>query len=222
MLMNDSKLLARDLAAEQEKRERAKKPDYAIALAGTLLWVLAVAVALLADAAALAVVVLVAAALLVVAGAFWRPLRSGLTPQWTALVPLWGLIARWDRVRTCTRLRTAGIYTDKNPRRTIPATTYRRAGDTFVQFDGHGQAGMDPATIDAILEKQARVWSSRSYAVSEDPDRPGRFTLQLSKADHIRTALDSAITGVVDPPRLPHVTLTDDETGEQFSPFEVD
>lgn len=221
-MANDTKLLARDLAAEQERRERAKRPDYGLALAGTLLWLLAVAVALLADAAALAVVVLVVAGLLVVAGAFWRPLRSGLTPQWTMLVPLWGLVARWDRVSTCAKLRTAGIYTDPNPRHTIPATTYRRAGDRFVQFDGRGQAGMDPVTIDAILAKQARVWSSRSYAISEDPAHPGRFTVQLSKADHIRTALDSAITGVVDPPRLPHVTLTDDETGEQVSPFEVD
>ena len=143
------------------------------------------------------------AGLLILTGIFWRPLRSGLSPAIVQLVPLWGIVAWADRVRTCRKLRAAGIYMNDDTATTIPATTRckrdRQAIKTYtVVFDGGGQPGMSPERIQRQLELNCRVWKCRSFAFQEDSNRPGRYVIQLSTADHVRTTLDDPVIGVLD------------------------
>ena len=140
-------------------------------------------------------VVLVAA--LVVAGIFFRSFRSGMSPWIVQVVPLWGIVARLDQVSTCEKLRKARIYVDDDPTKTIPATTRKEHKDTFVRFNGGGEPDMDPNHLRDLLSKNARVWRCKSFAISEDKDRPGVFTIQLSPAKTVHTELDDPVIGVV-------------------------
>ena len=140
---------------------------------------------------------------LIVAGMFCRPMRSGLSPTIVQLIPFWGIIARLDRISTCRKLRAAGIYTDDDTAATIPATTSRErdrqgARTYTVVFNGAGQPGMSPDRIRRQLEMNCRVWGCRSFAFQEDDNRPGRYTVQLSTSDHVRTTLDAPVIGVLD------------------------
>lgn len=144
------------------------------------------------------------AGLLILVGAFWRPLRSGLSPAIVQMVPLWGIVAWADRVGTCRKLRAAGIYMNDDTTATIPATTSRKrdrqAIRTYtVAFNGTGQAGMSPERIRRQLELNCRVWGCKSFAFQENDKHPGRYTIQLSTSDHVRTTLDAPVVGVLDP-----------------------
>lgn len=175
-----------------------KAPDWTVALATSILLpaaLIAMCFAIGIDEIGWALSVLVV--LLVVAGIVWRPLRSGLTLAIVSLVPIWGLVARLDRIATCKALRTAKIYTDPDSTHVIPATTWKMDGDTFVRFDGGGQPGMAPEHIKELLQQNARVWRCRSFAISEDAQNPGLITMQLSRRPAVRTVLDRPLTGVV-------------------------
>lgn len=177
---------------------KPQKPGYEIALIGSLVWLLAGLLLFVLDELLMLVLLGVLVVVLLVAGAVWRPMRAGDSPSVTALVPLWGLVARWDRIRTCERLRRARILNDSDPTVTIPATTWHADGDTFVRFDGAGRQGMGPEHIAKLLGEECRVWKCRSFAVSEDEDNPGLYTMQLSRADHVTTELDRPLVGVLD------------------------
>jgi len=196
----DYQRIGREMAREKARIEqRASRPDTSAALVSSvILWTAAALVGFVAtDHGFAGWIVTAIAAAFVVAGIFYRPLRSGLSPAITMFVPLWGGVARCDRVNTCARLRKARIYTDPDKTRTIPATTWRKHGDTFVEFDGGGEPGMSPDHISELLARDARVWRCRSFAVSEDPDRPGLITLQLSKGATVHTILDDPIMGTI-------------------------
>lgn len=183
---------------DQQQNGMGEVPDWGIALATSILLPAALIVMCFAIGIDMMGWVLsVVAILLAVAGICWRPFRSGLTPSIVLLVPIWGLVARLDRIATCKALRVAKIYTDPDGARTIPATTWRKNGDVFVRFDGGGQPGMSPAHLNELLQQNARVWRCRSFAISEDSKHVGRFTLQLSPKNTVQTTLDQPIIGVV-------------------------
>lgn len=196
--MNELKKVGREAAKASAKLEQKKeKPDYLGAIAATLVWLVAIFMLMVGNAPSVAILVAVAAVALIVAGCFWRPLRSGYTGWWVAMVPVWGIVARSDQISTCKALRRAGIYTDDDKTKTIPATTYKRGSDVFVQFDGNGEAGMSPEALRELLSTNARVWGCRSFAISEEVAHPGRWTIQLSPHDHVDNPLDHAVIGVV-------------------------
>jgi len=195
----DYRRIGREMAHEQARMEQRSRPDTSAALVSSvILWAAAALVGFFAtDRGFVGWIVIAIAAAFVVVGIFYRPLRSGLSPAIIMLVPLWGVVARCDRVGTCAKLRKAGIYKDPDKTKTIPATTWRKHGDTFVEFDGGGEPGMSPDHISELLAKDARIWRARSFAVSEDPDRPGLVTVQLSKAATVHTILDDPIMGAI-------------------------
>lgn len=195
--MNDFQRVGREAAKAQQQIEARKKPDRSTAFVLTLIWVVAGFLAFNLNAAPIGWMIVVVAVALVIAGIFWRPLRSGDSPIIVYAVPVWGIVAQFDRVGTSQKLRVAKIYNAEDKTKTLPATTYKQHGDTFVRFDGGGEAGMNPDHIKELLEQNACVWRCRSFAVSEDPVKPGKLTLQLSLGDAVRTELDNAITGVV-------------------------
>ncbi len=196
----DYRRIGREMAQEKARMEqRACRPDTSAALVlSVILWTAAALIGFVATDRGIAgwIVVAIVAAL-VIAGIFYRPLRSGLSPAITVLVPLWGFVARCDRVSTCAKLRKARIYTDPDKTKTIPATTWHKNHDTFVKFDGGGEPGMSPDHVRELLKKDARVWKARSFTVSEDSERPGLITLQLSKAATVHTMLDDPIKGTI-------------------------
>lgn len=192
--------IGREMAREQERIERRKsKPDNSGPfLTSVVLWAVLAFAGFYADSTQLLGWLVVGVILVAfIAGIVWRPLRSGASPAIVYVVPLWGIVARLDRVATCRALRTAKIYTDADKTKTIPATTWHANGDTFVYFDGGGLAGMNPDHLRDLLTQNARVWRCRSFAVSEDRENPGRITVQLSSHETVRTTLDRAITGVI-------------------------
>ena len=195
--MNDFQRVGCETAKAQQQIEARKKPDRGTAFVFTLIWVVAGFLAFNLNAAPIGWLIVVVAVALVIAGIFWRPLRSGDSPVIVYAVPVWGIVAQFDRVSTSQKLRVAKIYNAEDKTKTLPATTYNRNGDTFVRFDGGGEAGMNPEHIKELLEQNARVWRCRSFAVSEDPSSPGRMTLQLGKGDAVHTELDNAIIGTV-------------------------
>lgn len=179
-------------------------PSVTVAITASVCWGIAIGLLLLLGLDVAGYVVGGIAGLLILAGIFWRPLRSGLSPEIVHLAPIWGIVARLDRISTCYRLRTAGIYTSDDATATIPATTSsrrdRQAVRTYtVIFNGAGQAGMSPDRIRRQLELNCRVWGCRSFAFQEDDKRPGRYVIQLSTSAHVRTTLDSPVVGVLDP-----------------------
>lgn len=196
----DYRRIGREMAREKARMEqRASRPDTSAALMfSVILWAAATIVGFVAtDHGFAGWIVAGIEAAFVIAGIFWRQLRSGLSSSITVIVPLWGFVARCDRVRTCAKLRKAGIYKDPDRTRTIPATTWRKNHDIYVKFDGGGESGMSPDHIKELLRKDARVWRARSFAVSEDPEWPGMITVQLSKAAIVHMVLDDPIEGVV-------------------------
>lgn len=183
---------------DQQQNGMGETPDCGVAFATSILLPAALIVAcFVIGVDAMGWALSAVTILLIVAGIGWRPLRSGLTPSIVLLVPIWGLVARLDRIATCNALRVAKIYADPDKTRTIPATTWRKNGDVFVRFDGGGQPGMSPAHLNELLQQNARVWRCRSFAISEDSEHVGRFTLQLSPKDTVQTMLDQPIIGVV-------------------------
>lgn len=195
----DFSQIGREMAREQERIEKRKsKPDNGGPFLFTILWVVLSAIGFYADQTRFFGWLVVGVILIAfVAGIFWRPLRSGASPAIVYVVPIWGIVARLDRVSTCAKLRTAKIYTNADKTRVIPATTWKAHGDTFVRFDGGGEAGMNPDHIHDLLVQNARVWRARSFAISENRENPGVITLQLSRSDTVHTVLDDAITGVI-------------------------
>lgn len=196
----DYRQIGREMEREKARVEqRNSRPDTSAAFVlSVILWAAAALVGfVVTDRGVAGWVVVAIAVVLVIAGIFYRPLRSGLSPAITVLVPLWGFVARCDRVSTCAKLRKARVYTDPDKTKAIPATTWHKNHDTFVKFDGGGELGMSPDHIRELLERDARVWRARSFAVSEDPERPGMITVQLSKEAAVHTALDDPIEGVV-------------------------
>lgn len=199
MINDDARQLACETARAQKQLEDKKKaPDYGNAFALSILLPTAlIGLPFITGTDTIGWVVAGLVAVLVIAGIFWRPLRSGASPAIVYMMPIWGMIARIDRVSTCKALRTAKIYNDEDKTATIPATTWKKDGDTYVRFDGGGQAGMNPGHIGELLTQNARVWRCRSFAISEDRENPGVITLQLSRSDTVHTVLDDAITGVI-------------------------
>ncbi|MBS6623270.1 hypothetical protein NUU00_10050 (plasmid) [Bifidobacterium breve] len=183
---------------QQKIEERKQSPDYGTAFALSILLPAAlIAVLFMAGYKTIGWGLTALVAALFVVGIFWRPIRSGASPAIVYMVPVWGMVARADRVDTCAALRTAKIYNDPDKTHVIPATTWKQRGDTYVFFDGGGEAGMAPDHLKELLQLNARVWRCRSFAISEDSKRPGRITLQLSPGETVQTALDRPITGVV-------------------------
>lgn len=183
---------------QQKIEERKQSPDYGTAFALSILLPAAlIAVPFIAGYKTIGWAVASFATVLFVVGIFWRPFRSGDSPAIVYMVPVWGMVARSDRVTTCNTLRIAKIYNDSDQTATIPATTWKKHGDTYVRFDGGGQAGMAPDHIKELLEQNARVWRCKAFAISEDSKRPGKITLQLSPGETVQTALDRPITGVI-------------------------
>ena len=199
MISDDARQLARETARAQKQLEDKKKtPDYGNAFVlSVLLPVALVGIAFITGNDTIGWMLAGLVAVLVIAGIFWRPLRSGVSPAIVYVVPIWGMVVRIDRVTTCKALRTAKIYNDEDKTAVIPATTWRKDGDTYVKFDGGGQAGMNPDHLKDLLQQNARVWRCRSFAISEDAKNPGLITLQLSPGETVRTSLDRPITGVV-------------------------
>lgn len=192
--------IGREMAREQERIEKRKStPDNGGPfLTSIVLWAVLAFAGFYADSTQLLGWLVVGVILVAfIAGIVWRPLRSGASPAIVYIVPIWGIVARLDRVSTCAKLRIAKIYANPDKTKTIPATTWKAGGDTFVRFDGGGEAGMNPDHIHDLLVQNARVWRARSFAISEDRENPGVITLQLSRSDVVRTALDDAITGVI-------------------------
>lgn len=173
------------------------RPDCAIAMVCSLLWLLAVAVMWVYDLHTAAVAVGVVAVLLAVISLCWRPMRSTMSGAWVALVPLGGILARSNQIRTCAALERAGIYKRRKTTATIPAHTSRRRSCTTVRFDGSGEAGMSPEKLAKRLAENARVWGARSYSITEDAGRPGRYTLRLYRAEVAPSALDTDLVGTV-------------------------
>lgn len=173
------------------------RPDCAIAMVCSLLWLLAVAVLWVYDLHTAAIAVGVVAVLLAVTALCWRPMRSAMSGAWVALVPLGGVLARANQIATCDALERAGIYKRRKPTATIPAHTVRRRSCTTVRFDGAGEAGMSPEKLAKRLTENARVWGARSYSITEDAARPGRYTLRLYRAEVAPSALDTDIVGTV-------------------------
>lgn len=173
------------------------RPDCAIAMVCSLLWLLAVAALWVYDLHTAAVAVGVVAVLLAVTSLCWRPMRSTMSGAWVALVPLGGVLARSNQIRTCAALERAGIYKRRKPTATIPAHTSRRRSCTTVRFDGSGEAGMSPEKLAKRLAENARVWGARSYSISEDAGRPGRYTLRLYRSEVAPSALDTDLVGTV-------------------------
>lgn len=173
------------------------RPDCAMAMVCSLLWVMAVAVLWVYDLHTAAIAVGVVAVLLAVTSLCWRPMRSAMSGGWVALVPLGGILARANQIRTCEALERAGIYKRRRPTATIPAHTVRRRSCTTVRFDGSGEAGMSPEKLAKRLAENARVWGARSYSISEEANRPGRYTLRLYRAEVAPSALDTDIVGTV-------------------------
>lgn len=180
-----------------------KRPSAAGAVGATACWACTIAILLLAGLDVPGYIVGGLAGVLIITGFFAHPLRSGLSPAIVQLIPFWGIVARRDRINTCRRLRTAEIYTTGDTAATIPATTSCTRGThgsrTYtVAFNGSGQANMGPDRIRRQLELNCRVWGCRSFAFQEDDKHPGRYTIQLSTSDHVRTVLDSPILGIAD------------------------
>lgn len=173
------------------------KPDYAMATVGSLLWVVAVAALWVYGLHTAAVAVGAVAVLLAVTSLCWRPLRSAMSGGWVAMIPLGGILARLNQIRTCAALERAGIYKRCKPTATIPAHTVHRRSCTTVRLDGSGEAGMSPEKLAKRLAENARVWGARSYSISEDAARPGRYTLRLYRAEVAPSALDTDIVGTV-------------------------
>lgn len=168
-----------------------------MAMVCSLLWVMAVAVLWVYDLHTAAIAVGVVAVLLAVTSLCWRPMRSAMSGGWVALVPLGGILARANQIRTCEALERAGIYKRRKPMATIPAHTVHRRSCTTVCFDGSGEAGMSPDKLAKRLAENARVWGARSYAISEEANRPGRYTLRLYRSEVAPSALDTDIVGTV-------------------------
>lgn len=182
---------------DQQAPERTS-PSMTIAVVGSCSWVVVAVVLFVVKLEPLAYGIIALAVVLVIAGFFCGPMGSGLSFGWTALIPVWGLVARADRIRTCGKLRDAKIFLSDDPAATIPAHTYKRNKDVFVQFDGGGLSDMNPEHLRELLVRNARVWRCRSFAISEESERPGLFTIQLSKNSTVTTLLDRPITGVVE------------------------
>lgn len=168
-----------------------------MATVGSLLWVVAVAALCVYGLRTAAIAVGVVAILLAVTSLCWRPMRSAMSGGWVALIPLGGVLARANQLRTCEALELAGIYKRRKPTDTIPAHTSRRRSCTTVRFDGSGEAGMSPEKLAKRLAENARVWGARSYSISEDAARPGRYTLRLYRSEVAPSALDTDIVGTV-------------------------
>lgn len=196
--MSELKKIGQETAKAQAKQEAKKnQPDVSGTVGLTLVWLAVIVLPFMLHADIIGWLALAVAVILLVAGIFWKPLRSGMSNALVGLVPLWGIVARFDRVNTCSKLRRAEIYTDEDKTKTIPATTYKRDGDTFVRFDGGGESGMNPDHLRELLTQNARVWRCRSFAISEDSANPGLFTVQLSTSPTVKTALDNAVIGIL-------------------------
>ncbi|NMM99372.1 hypothetical protein [Bifidobacterium olomucense] len=192
--------IGREMAREQARIEkRRSRPETGTAfMTSIIMWAVIIAAGFVVTDNDLAGWIAVAVVVIVfLAGIFWRPLRSGFAPVIVTVVPIWGMVARLDRVSTCVKLRKAKIYTDPDKTKVIPATTWKASGDIFVKFNGAGESGMNPDRIHDRLVEDARVWGARSFAISEDRENPGVITLQLSRAAAVHTSLDDAITGVI-------------------------
>lgn len=173
------------------------RPDCAIAMVCSLLWLLAPVVLWVYDLHTAAIAVGAVAVLLAVASLCWRPLRSAMSGGWVAMIPLGGILARLNQIRTCAALERAGIYKRCKPTATIPAHTVHRRSCTTVRLDGSGEAGMSPEKLAKRLAENARVWGARSYSISEDAARPGRYTLRLYRSEVAPSVLDTDIVGTV-------------------------
>lgn len=173
------------------------RPDCAMAMVCSLLWVMAVAVLWVYDLHTAAVAVGVVAVLLAVTSLCWRPMRSTMSGAWVVMIPLGGILARLNQIRTCDALERAAIYKRRKLTATIPAHTSRRRSCTTVRFDGSGEAGMSPEKLAKRLAENARVWGARSYSITEDAGRPGRYTLRLYRYEVAPSALDTDIVGTV-------------------------
>ncbi len=174
------------------------RPDCAIAIVCSLLWVMAVAVLWVYDLHTAAVSVGAVAVLLAITSLCWRPLRSTMSGAWVMFVPLGGVLARANQIRTCDALDRAAIYKRHKVTATIPAHTVHRRSCTTVRFDGSGEAGMSPEKLAKRLAENARVWGARSYSITEDAGRPGRYTLRLYRSEVAPSALDTDIVGTVE------------------------
>lgn len=194
--MNEYKQIGKETAKQTQKLEN-KKPDYTAPLLGSLLWVVAIIALLVAHMQGAAIAVAVVGGFLAITALIYMPMRSSISGAWVFFIPLTGLIARLSQISTCGKLRRAGIYRPDKPTDTIPAHTSHEHGATVVRFDGSGEAGMSPDHLAKILTENARVWGARSFAIVEDDERPGRYTVTLYKMATAPSTLDDAIVGVV-------------------------
>ena len=108
----DYQRIGREMAREKARIEqRASRPDTSAALVSSvILWTAAALVGFVAtDHGFAGWIVTAIAAAFVVAGIFYRPLRSGLSPAITMFVPLWG---GRGPLRSCEHLRQAAQGAD--------------------------------------------------------------------------------------------------------------
>lgn len=165
---------------------------------GTLLWVLAAILLYLLGLREACWAVVAVALVLVALGLFVPYLRRGDSLPVVYMVPVWGLVARGQRVRTSHALRRVHLYMPERPTQTIPAhTAHKRGGTVVITFDGSGQPGMSPERIAEIMAREARYWGARSYSVVENPARPGFYTVTLYRSATPPSGLDDAVVGVV-------------------------
>ena len=179
-----------------------RQPSCAVPVLASLLWPSVSTVLIMLGYDVPGIFVAVTAVGLLVAGAFCRALRSGLSPAIVQVIPIWGIVARLDRIATCKKLHRAGIYTDKVASHTIPATTIhcrnRKERTYTVMFNGAGEPDMDPGRIDTLLTRNVRVWGCRSFNLQEDATRPGRYTIRMSTTDHVSGSLDESYLALFD------------------------
>lgn len=178
--------------------QQPQKPGYMGAAMGTFLWLVAAAVLYAFGLREACWAVLAVAAVLFLVGCFVPYLRRGDSLPVVYLVPVWGLVARHQRVKTTHDLERVRLLRRERPTQTIPAHTARkRGGTTVLTFDGSGQPGMSPEHIGQIMEQEARFWGARSFTVDEDEQHPGRYTVMLYRSATPPSELDVDVVGVV-------------------------
>lgn len=182
---------------------RAKSPAHSphplsSSLTATACWLMSVPILVAVGYADWAIAVGMVIATLLLLGVFCPALRSGSSPRVIWLLPLWGVVACTDRLRTSRKLRLSGILDTDASDGPIPASTSTLRTDDgtrllVVRFDGRGLPGMTPTRIDDLLSRNISVWGCRSHRLSEDARRPGLFTITMSKGDHVPSPLDMPV-----------------------------
>lgn len=89
--MSELKKIGQETAKAQAKQEAKKnQPDVSGTVGLTLVWLAVIVLPFMLHADIIGWLALAVAVILLVAGIFWKPLRSGMSNALVGLVPLWG------------------------------------------------------------------------------------------------------------------------------------